>query len=77
MAKRTKQRGRTVVELDPPVRLALETHCESSGRTITWVVNRAVQMFLAQPVENLIVLPKHGMVNQAVQIFLESQERPE
>ena len=74
MANRTKQRGRTVVELDPSVRLALETHCESSGRTITWVVNRAVQMFLAQPVENLIVLPKHGMVKQTVQMFLESQE---
>ena len=77
MANRTKLQGRTVVELDPKVREALVKHCGLSGRSITWVVNRAVQMFLAQPVENLIVLPKHGMVNQAVQMFLESQERPE
>ena len=77
MANRTKLQGRTVVELDPQVREALVKHCGSSGRTITWVVNQAVQMFLTQPVENLIVLPKHGMVNQAVQMFLESQERPE
>jgi len=71
MAKRTKQRGRTVVELDPPVRLALETHCEQSGRTITWVVNRAVKEFLAQPTSTLIALPRTGMVNQAVVKFLE------
>jgi hypothetical protein len=77
MAKRTKQRGRTVVELDPPVRLALETHCEQSGRTITWVVNRAVKEFLDQPVDTLITLPMHGMVNHAVKEFLEKQERPE
>ncbi len=46
MANRTKVLGRTVVELDPKVRLALVKHCEVSGRPITWVVNQAVKEFL-------------------------------
>ena len=46
MANRTKVLGRTVVELDPKVRLALVKHCEVFCRPITWVVNQAVKEFL-------------------------------
>ena len=77
MAKRTKQTGRTVVELDPPVRKALVKHCGLSGRSITWVVNKAVKEFLDQPTSTLIALPRTRMVNQAVVKFLEQEERPE
>ena len=70
MANRTKQQGRTVVELDPMVREALVKHCGVSGRTITWVVNQAVKEFLDNPTSTLIALPRTGMVNQAVVKFL-------
>ena len=73
----TKQTGRTVVELDPPVREALVKHCGLSGRSITWVVNKAVKEFLDQPTSTLIALPRTRMVNQAVVKFLEQEERPE
>ena len=75
MANRTKLQGRTVVELDPMVREALVKHCGVSGRTITWVVNKAVKEFLDQPVGTLITLPMHGMVNQAVVKFLGKEEQ--
>ena len=75
MAKRTKQQGRTVVELDPMVREALVKHCGSSGRTITWVVNQAVKEFLDQPTSTLIALPSTRMVNNAVREFLEQEEQ--
>jgi len=71
MANRTKLQGRTVVELDPPVREALVKHCGMMGRSITWVVNQAVKEFLDQPTSTLIALPRTGMVNQAVVKFLE------
>ena len=73
----TKQTGRTVVELDPPVREALVKHCGLSGRSITWVVNKAVKEFLDSPTSALIALPRTRMVNQAVVKFLEQEERPE
>ena len=71
------QTGRTVVELDPTVREALVKHCGLSGRSITWVVNKAVKEFLDQPTSTLIALPRTRMVNQAVVKFLEQEERPE
>ena len=77
MANRTKQTGRTVVELDPPVREALVKHCGLSGRSITWVVNKAVKEFLDSPTSTLIALPRTRMVNQTVVKFLEQEERPE
>ena len=54
----TKQTGRTVVELDPPVREALVKHCGLSGRSITWVVNTAVKEFIDSPTSTLIALPQ-------------------
>ena len=66
-----------MVELDPPVREALVKHCGLSGRSITWVVNKAVKEFLDQPTSTLIALPRTRMVNQAVVKFLEQEERPE
>ena len=75
--KSHKAAGRTVVELDPPVREALVKHCGLSGRSITWVMNKAVKEFLDQPTSTLIALPRTRMVNQAVVKFLEQEERPE
>ena len=66
MANRTKLQGRTVVELDPPVREALVKHCGLSGRSITWVVNQAVKEFLDQSPALSSLSPEHRMVNQAV-----------
>ncbi len=77
MANRTKLQGRTVVELDPKVREALVKHCGLSGRSITWVVNKAVKEFLDQSTSTLIALPRTRMVNQAAVKFLEQEERPE
>ncbi len=66
MANRTKLQGRTVVELDPPVREALVKHCGMMDRSITWVVNQAVVKFLDQDHCTLIGSPKTGVVNQAL-----------
>ena len=44
-----------------------------SGRSITWVVNRAEVEFLDQPTSTLIALPRTGIVNQAVVKFLEQE----
>ena len=66
MANRTKLQGRTVVELDPPVREALVKHCGMMGRSITWVVNQAVVKFLDQDHCTLIGSPRTGVVNQAL-----------
>ena len=52
-------------------------HCGLSGRSITWVVNKAVKEFLDQPTSTLIALPRTRMVNQAVVKFLGQEERPE
>ena len=49
-------------------------HCGLSGRSITWVVNKAVKEFLDQPTSTLIALPRTRMVNQAVVKFLEQEE---
>ena len=78
MANRTKQRGQDGSRVrstssagsGEPLRILWPNYhlgCESCGPGSSW----------PSPYENLIVLPKNGMVNQAVDEFLESQERPE
>jgi predicted transcriptional regulator len=46
MTKSQKRRPRTIVELDPDLRQALQEHCRREGRTMTWVVAKAVRQFL-------------------------------
>ena len=52
MNKREKRAGRTVVELDPPIRKALEEYCKEHGHTLTWLINKLVKEYLEQEVQN-------------------------
>ena len=46
VARQAGERARRTVYLSPPTDAALEDHCRTEGREVSWVVEQAVRRFL-------------------------------